>query len=132
MMAATPPTRMSSTSWRAKTVRISTNLGAESIPEHDNAIGKALSHLDSLGRCEAEHPEDDVIVIPFSQRWIQRLAVSERGILLRGATDIGQTVHGSMLTGAYPPHSISSSSVPRTSGRSSGRQAWKPGLLKRA
>src|SRR4051794_18372428 len=87
-MAAKPPTRMNSTPWRDSTSRTSVNSGAESIPELHDAFDKILCHFDALGGCEAEHPEDDVIVVPFPDVGLQVLGFGLGGGLVSGR-DIG-------------------------------------------
>src|SRR5690349_20370332 len=74
-MAAKPPTSMNSTSWWDRTFRIWMNLGAESIAEHHDAVDEILCHLDTLGRSEAEHPENDVVIVPFPDVWLQSLGL---------------------------------------------------------
>src|SRR6266545_922267 len=98
-MAAKPPTRMYSTSWRDRTFRISMNLGTEAIPEHHDAFDKVLRRFDALSRRKAEHPEDDVVVIPFPDVWLQVLGLAARDRFLFGTSGVGWVAHASMVAG---------------------------------
>ena len=78
------------------------NLRAESILEHPHAVHESLSHLEALGGCEAEHPEDDVVVVPFAHRRHRDLGSGLAGVLVSGGKGVRGVAHGSMVAG-WPP-----------------------------
>jgi len=80
------------------------NLGVESIPEHHDAIDKLLRHFDALGGGEAEHPENDVVVVPFPGVWLQGIGLGAEDRLIDGPGRIGRVAHGSMVARGRGAH----------------------------
>jgi hypothetical protein len=70
------------------------NLGAESIPEHHDAIDKLLRHFDALGGGEAEHPENDVVIVPCPDVRRHRSGLGATDHLVDGPERIGWVAHG--------------------------------------
>src|SRR5215203_527389 len=104
---------------------ISRNLNPMSIANRHDAVYESLSYFQALRRGQAEHPENQIIVIPFRFRRPKRLFLGRRML------GIFRECHGTLIVAPHPVSMISSRLV-RTTGRSAGSQAWNPGLAKRA
>jgi hypothetical protein len=65
------------------------NLGAESIADHHDAIDEPLRHFNAFGGGEAEHPEDDVVVVPFPDVRLQGLGLGARDRFSREVSGVG-------------------------------------------
>src|SRR4051794_21289227 len=117
-MAATPPTRMNSTPCWSRILRMSKNLSAASIPDDLDAVDESLGHFEPLRRRQAEHPENQAVILLF--RWKIRQE-SHRKIF------IGRMLGKFHREIVYPISMISPISA-RRNGSSSGSQAWTPGL----
>jgi len=68
-----------------------------SISEHHEAIDESLKGSEALGGSEAEHPKDDVVVVPFPDVWLQGLGLGVRDRFLCETSGVGWVAHGSIV-----------------------------------
>jgi hypothetical protein len=87
---------MNSTPWSTSTVKISSNLSGAIILERHEAVHKALKGGEALRGSQAEHPKDDVIIVPFPGVGLPIRLGAERGHV-GGQGRIGRMAHGFMI-----------------------------------
>jgi len=58
------------------------------IPKHHEAVYESLERGEALGGGEAEHPKDDVIIVPFPGVWFQGTRLGAKKHFVAGPSGI--------------------------------------------